>query len=110
MVHNNRYITKVVKRFENNQITIGSLILIGFKELNPTTLMLIKKSNNHPTVVSSMHIFILLSKTYNSGYIHNDTIVICKVEHLFNTYIIFAHLIFFWGIFLYHYHTCATLL
>ncbi len=89
MVHNNRYITKVVKRFENNQITIGSLILIGFKELNWTILMLIKKSNNHP-----MRIFILLSKTYNFGYIHNNIIVICQAENLFNTYIIFAHLIF----------------
>jgi hypothetical protein len=94
MVYNNRYINKVVKRFENNQITIGSLILIGFKEMNQTILMLIKKSYNHPTVVSSMHIFILLSKTYNFGYIHNNTIIIYKVENLFNTYNIFAHLFF----------------
>jgi len=43
MVYNNRYINKVVKRFENNQITIGSLVLIGFKEINRTILMLIKK-------------------------------------------------------------------
>jgi len=41
-----------------------------------------------------MHIFILLSETYNFGYIHNNIIVICKVEKLFNTYIIFAHLSF----------------
>ncbi len=51
--------------------------------------MLIKKSNNHP-----MHIFILLSKTNNFGYIHNSIIVICQAEILFNTYIIFSHLIF----------------
>jgi hypothetical protein len=95
MVHNNRYITKVVKRFENNQIRIGSLILIGFKEMNQTILVLIKKSNNSPRVVSSMHIFILLSKTYNFGYIYNNTLVICKVENLFNMYIIFECLIFF---------------
>jgi hypothetical protein len=42
-----------------------------------------------------MHIFILLSKTYNFGYIHNNIIIICQAENLFITYIIFAHLIFF---------------
>ncbi len=41
-----------------------------------------------------MHIFILLSKTYNFGYIHNNIIVICQAENLLNTYIIFAHLFF----------------
>jgi hypothetical protein len=111
MVYNNRYINKVVKRFENNQIIIGSLILIGFKEMNQTILMLIKKSYNHPTVVSSMHIFILLSKTYNFGYIHNNAIIIYKVENLFNTYNIFEHLFFsgyFYTITILAQHYCNT--